>query len=844
MLDSDLIRVNDLLVTVLLHTGSRWPSKGSKPTAQPVHISLAIPHDISSTARYDDLSRSINYSSLASTLRTCISPIVASQEHAFESLEQLLFRCFDLLLTPGSTSSPRLPGAQIKIVQLKPPLHCKKLAIEGEGTREPDASWKLTKIRHIVEDLECQPIIGVNPAERLERQTVRINITVETPNATWALNHWLDFRVLIKRLHEKVDATSYLTLEALASFIAIETLQHLQSSSDGSIAYNPKVNIKAAKPCALVFADSSEVEITRQFKDYQLTLSSTLESLEQSASIRSDSHSAAIAIGSNVGDRFQNIELALRLLENPLSVVKDRSIISENAFLYVVNTSFLYESAPMYVRDQPSFINCACMIETNIPPVSLLQLTQKIEVIVGRQPSFRNGPRAIDLDIVLYDALEFDTRAPEERHTLDNLSGHLVIPHPRLSEREFVLRPLVDMIPEYHHPSFQKGLLALLNELLLVTNDLPMDRVIAFPRYPLSPGTSSPLPGIDPVPPTLTYWKYADSQSIRRLQSKNKSRTRLMATLNVTPDSFSDGSTYDTIPTALAYVQQAASADIVDIGGYSTRPGAAFVSVDEEIDRVVPIVQAIRSADSAGKEGEYEENRVVREVPISVDTFRWEVAEKAILAGANCINDVYAFTGPQNYPYSASGANREQTTEYMRQMKSIARKYAVPAVLMHSRGDAGMNKDYSAYGYSDDAAVLEGVRVELGMKVDEIVEGKGGIRRWNVIVDPGIGFSKTVEDNLELLRQGAAVTADKLIGAGPREKKNPLMGFPQLVGASRKSFLGVILSNKLGKSTNAKDRAWATAGAITCAVQQGALVVRVHDPEMSDVIAVADALWR
>ncbi|KAJ3872621.1 hypothetical protein F5051DRAFT_479913 [Lentinula edodes] len=163
MRDSDLIRVNDLLVTVLLHSGSRWPSKGSKPTAQPVHISLAIPHDISSAARFDDLSQSINYSTLASTLRTCLNPLPLFRRAAH-----------------GTTSAPRLPGAQIKIVQLKPPLHCKALAIEGEATFGLSASWRLTKINHIVEDLGCNPIIGVNPAERIERQLVRINITVES----------------------------------------------------------------------------------------------------------------------------------------------------------------------------------------------------------------------------------------------------------------------------------------------------------------------------------------------------------------------------------------------------------------------------------------------------------------------------------------------------------------------------------------------------------------------------------------------------------------------------------------------------------------------------------------
>lgn len=315
-----------------------------------------------------------------------------------------------------------------------------------------------------------------------------------------------------------------------------------------------------------------------------------------------------------------------------------------------------------------------------------------------------------------------------------------------------------------------------------------MDKVLTFPRYPLPANVSAILPGIDPVPSTLTHWTYHPNSSSGLARKKGapkangRARTRIMATLNATPDSFSDGSTHNTIPTALAYAHEAAraSVDMMDIGGYSTRPGAAFVGVEEETNRVVPIVQAMRAGSSyspstATAEEEEKESQVIREMPISIDTFRWEVAEKAILAGANCINDVYAFTGPNSYPYLATGSREwdgehkeTSAAQYMQEMKRIARKLAVPVVLMHSRGDAGINKDYSAYDYvgAGDESVLEGVRVELGIKVDEIVRGNGGIRRWNVIIDPGIGFSKTVESNLELLRQGAAVTTDMPIGQG------------------------------------------------------------------------------
>jgi dihydroneopterin aldolase/2-amino-4-hydroxy-6-hydroxymethyldihydropteridine diphosphokinase/dihydropteroate synthase len=306
-----------------------------------------------------------------------------------------------------------------------------------------------------------------------------------------------------------------------------------------------------------------------------------------------------------------------------------------------------------------------------------------------------------------------------------------------------------------------------------------------------------------------------------------------MATLNVTPDSFSDGLDHTTLSAALNYATTSvvAGADIIDVGGYSTRPGAAYVSPDEEKNRVVPVIAGIRvsppDSTMTGKTN----------VPlISVDTFRPDVARAAVLAGANCINDVHAFMGP-DYPPTAPSASA-----YFADMKKTARELSVPVILMHSRGDAGANKDYSHYD-----SVLQGVAKELGEKVEAIVGGPGGLRRWLVMVDPGVGFSKSLEGNLQVLRESASITADVRTEDGDW---NPLRGYPLLIGVSRKSFLGVILSQPeedgtyQGRQTSPKERGWATAAAVACAVQQGAAVVRVHDvPELGDVVRVADAIW-
>jgi len=471
-----------------------------------------------------------------------------------------------------------------------------------------------------------------------------------------------------------------------------------------------------------------------------------------------------------------------------------------------------------------------------LSPVTLLRVLKRIEAHVGRVPSLRNGPRAIDLDIVLYDDEVIDTRPPDSRTHLGNLENQLIVPHPRVSEREFVLRPLNElaafdplplgvvpsdiaiqnsMIPECVMPTFKRPIEQLLDDLTDAPTPgiAPMRKVMPFPRYPPLKPSSGPE---ESAPSTAAYWTLTSA-------GESMGKTYIMATLNATPDSFSDGSTNNKLSAALEYTSQSitAGADIIDVGGYSTRPHAKRVETDEEIRRVVPVIKGIRGADNSPL--------------ISIDTFRPKVAEAAVLAGANCINDVCGFSGPE-YPLTEAGAH------HFLEMRKIARGLAVPVILMHSRGEASANKDYGRYRHASEGkgqAAVEGVRIELGERVDAAVRGRGGLRRWLVIVDPGVGFSKTVEGNLALLKRASSLTT--------REGNNVLAGFPQLIGASKKSFLGTILSSRVdsypGRTTTPGERGWATAAAVSCAVQQRVAVVRVHDvPEMGDVVRVADLL--
>ena len=271
-----------------------------------------------------------------------------------------------------------------------------------------------------------------------------------------------------------------------------------------------------------------------------------------------------------------------------------------------------------------------------------------------------------------------------------------------------------------------------------------------------------------------------------------------MAILNLTPDSFSDGGLHSlTEPRPLldelrSYTTQTHPVTILDIGGQSTRPHAPQISPEEELSRILPTITAIR-ADPA-----------FQATAISVDTYRASVAAAAVKAGADIINDVSAGQlDPDMLPTIAS--------------------LGCTCILMHMRGDPTTMTTLTTYP----DGIIHGVATELLARVRDAE--RAGVRRWRIMLDPGLGFAKTQAQNLELLRRFAELRAF-----------DGLRGFPWVVGASRKGFVG-----KVTGVAEAKDRTWGTAAAVASAVQGGADVVRVHDVrEMGEVVAMADAIWR
>jgi len=266
-----------------------------------------------------------------------------------------------------------------------------------------------------------------------------------------------------------------------------------------------------------------------------------------------------------------------------------------------------------------------------------------------------------------------------------------------------------------------------------------------------------------------------------------------MAILNLTPDSFSDGGKHSLDPTAIVQTVREMvdkGAHIIDIGGQSTRPNAEEISPQDEIDRVVPAIQAIRQSGI--------------KVPISVDTYRAAVADAAIRAAADIINDVSAGTMDP-------------------EMFSLAEKLNVPIILMHMRGNPKTMNLLAKY----DGDLIEIIGRELSVRVDEAI--RAGIRRWNIILDPGLGFAKTKQQNIEILRR-----LEEL------RMQQRLSGMPWVLGPSRKRFIGGVTGEDV-----ARERTWGTAGAVAACVQGGADIVRVHDiAEMSKVVKMSDAIWR
>lgn len=454
-----------------------------------------------------------------------------------------------------------------------------------------------------------------------------------------------------------------------------------------------------------------------------------------------------VALGSNMGNRALSINQAVAALRSiPTTVVQ--------------RTSHLYETAPQYLTSQPNFLNAVVQLSTEMNPVSLLQQLQTVERQLGRTATVRFGPRVIDLDLLVYDSEVVDL--PE-----------LVVPHPRIQEREFVLGPLSD---------------------LMANLKLPKDDTTVGEHYRKLKGLSEGMKRVLPlgasghshqtVPTTLAWGK----------------QTYVMGILNVTPDSFSDGGKHGNAEAAAEEALRLweAGAHIIDVGGESTRPMAAPVSADEELARVIPVIERVLKRNP--------------EVVMSIDTMKAKVAEEAVRAGAQIVNDI-------------SGGEADEN------MLGVIARLSVPCVLMHLRGNSRTMRSEENTRYADLAS-----DVHDSLQRRALAAEMAGINRWNIILDPGVGFSFQAHQNLELIRS--------LFLLRP-------LGLPLLVGPSRKGFLGELLKEKSllfpekAEGASSQARLWATAGVVSSCAMYGADIVRVHDlPQMAQLLGIVDSVSR
>lgn len=737
----DRISVNDLQVRMQAGVDA-W----GRSVPQPLHIDAHIFTDVARAGQSDHIQHTHNYGTLYRALeRFATENACSSMIHAAEGCMQV---CLEECHAPYAEVHVRLPRAL---------LHADAAGISlVRSARDPASTHGMMQLEHgilRIHGLRVDAILGVNPWER--EHTQRVIVDIDVWPMTCASHNSVAHSVFMH-----IQASACLTIESLATQVA--ELLCRQHSAD-------HVRVCIAKPSAIMFAESSSVEIVRDSSSFDLPLGDPAASQPHLDLGRKQTpvhtpqshHTAVLALGANLGDRARYIEAAVSSLDAHPSI-------------RVVDTSFLYETAPMYYIDQPRFLNGACKISTSLSPHALLDVCQQIERDLGRTKEHvpRNGPRVVDIDIVLYD----------DEQVTDG--ERLIIPHARLHERAFVLRPVCDMVPTYVHPVLQRTMASLLP----LTMDGSMTRVM-------------------PVKDRMWHWGQ---------------QTRVMGILNATPDSFSDGGQHLDLERALDTARDMVRAGvaILDVGGQSTAPGRVEVSVEEEKARILPLIKAIR------------EDPITQETPISIDTYRADVAKCALDAGATIVNDV-------------SGGSRDP------QMLVLVAHRHCPFIVMHMRGDASTMTRLTHYK----GGIVNDVRMELQTLVRNALAH--GVRRWNLILDPGIGFAKNKQDNLLLLRRLPELVDHCAAGmlrqcASPEDHDTTqlhegpcvsLAHVPVLLGVSRKRFLGDLIH---APSSDPALRMQASIAACVATMATGCVdLIRVHDvAQAMDAVRTSDAIWR
>lgn len=746
----DRVMIHELAATAIVGVDA-WNNR----VPQPILISVLLLTDFQKASNADDLKYSLNYAVISKSISR---HILANPQHNYKSLRGVGEAVCSLVLDPQNTGGGTPTGAEVTIESKKSEIRARSVVYKMSHGPEKSEILQINGLRLLT-------VIGVFTFERFQKQYVDLDIEIEAKGD-------LNVSRLINDISLYVESANFKTVEAL-----VHRVSQLVHTKYDDLA--GAVTVRVMKPNAINFTNGVGVQSTMTSSAFDALeplelLVDTIKETEFNMPVKEHDtfhgeHTAYIAFGSNTGNQVQNIQEAFKHLEG---------------YGYKIEcTSLMYVSKPMYHKEQPDFFNGVVKVTfQDQSPSDLLSVLKKIEYEhLGRTKEFENGPRSIDLDIVLFDDIAVNTK-------------DLVIPHKLMLERTFVLQPLCELIPyDFIHPLSTEPIHNHLKELLATQVDESRQESSDLMHY-------VPLPRNN---------KHVDLQ-----------KTTIMGILNATPDSFSDGgkygSTEDIVNSALKMISEGAL--IIDIGGVSTRPGSNEPLLEEELNRVVPIVKSIRQADA--------------NVIISIDTYRSEVAEAALLAGADIINDI------------SMGLYDDRLFE-------VVAKFGCPYIMSHIRGTPQTMTKLIDYGdhdneeftefFIDSRTGIQNVKDPLiGTILRELTAQiqkafKAGVRKWQVIVDPGIGFAKSASQNLHIIRNA------KLLKQYTYQDDHSYLSFtfPTLVGTSRKKFLGDLTNEPV-----AANRLIGSVATVVAAVQQDVDIVRVHDvKETSQAVVVSDAIY-
>ncbi|CCH42162.1 Folic acid synthesis protein [Wickerhamomyces ciferrii] len=774
----DIVLINKLQVQAI--TGKDY---WDRPFPQPINISVRLRTDFNKASESDDLKYSLNYAVIS---RNITEHFENNKYKNFKSLENIANSVSNVILDESKGGGDNV---EIKVSGEKTEIRAEDIEITINRFKQDGQVHKIegTVDSIKISSLKLLTLIGVFTFERFKKQFVTIDLDIKYDTA-----NPVDYYKIIEDIVTYVENANFKTVEALIDSVAQLVIQNNAL----------EVTAKVEKPNAITFSQGVGVEVTRSAEFFAnspridvnniVTIDNFKESFnlpQSSNGNKSDTHLVYIAFGSNTGNQVQNIISAIDALNSLEST-------------QVLETSSLYESEPMYYLDQPKFVNGALKLQTKYSPQDLLTHLKRIEYdLLGRVKIIENGPRSIDLDILLYDDLVLN-------------EPDLIIPHMRMIERTFVLQPLCELIsPIDIHPVTAEPYLNHLKQLYKSSIDHSLQK-------------SNQLTTIVPL-----YNKFnTTNNSTRNLGFDllgNSHKTRIMGILNTTPDSFSDGGLNASVEIAIknALEMVHAGVDIIDIGGVSTRPGSIAPSEKEEWERVVPIIQAIRSHN----------DELLKNVVISIDTYRSHIALESIKAGADLINDI-------------SGGL------YDDKMFDVIAETGVPYILNHTRGTPDTMSKLNQYeenlndnlleftnpGYEIsevDETLLKAISRELVEQYQKAISH--GVKRWQIITDPGIGFAKNLKQNLAIIRGTPLIKTYSNYNQETKEYGS-LNGLPILLGPSRKKFIGTLTNEK-----NPSDRVLSTGAVIMSCIGYKSDIVRVHDvEEIKKVVAIGDALYK